>query len=150
MLSISPLSPSNFETIVAIKVSDDQSNFVAPNVLSIAQSKVWNYLVPAAIELNGTPIGFVLYGEDPNTRRVYIVRLMFAPKFQQKGHGSATVRLLLLKLQQVYSCSEVYVSLMPDNLASQRLFRSLGFLPTGETDEDGEIVFCRKLVPNER
>lgn len=141
MLAISSLSPFNFEAVVALRVSEDQTCFIAPNVLSIAQSKTWDYLVPGVIEQNSIPIGFVLYGKVPESGRVYIVRLMIDRSLQSRGHGSAATRILIEKLSKVYACSEVFVSLVPGNLASEYLFRKLGFLPTGETDEDGEVVF---------
>jgi diamine N-acetyltransferase len=145
MITIAPLSPKNFEAVVALKVSEEQSSFVAPNVLSIAQSKTWDYLVPGVIEKNATPIGFVLYGKDPESRRVYIVRLMIDRAYQRKGHGAVALGLLLVKLRETYACKKVHVSVVSGNLGSERLFHSLGFMPTGEVDEDGEIVFCRLI-----
>jgi diamine N-acetyltransferase len=145
MITISPLSPENFEAVVALKVSDDQSSFVAPNVLSIAQSKTWDYLVPGVIEKDGTAIGFVLYGKDPESRRVYIVRLMIDRAYQRNGHGAAALGLLLVKLGEAYACKEIHVSVVPGNLGSERLFHSLGFISTGEVDEDGEVVLRRSI-----
>ena len=145
MITIAPLSPENFETVVALRVSDDQASFVAPNVLSIAQSKTWNYLVPVVIEKNGTPIGFALYGKDPKSQRVYIVRLMIDHAFQGNGHGAAALGLLIVKLRESYACTEIHVSVVPGNLRSERLFHSMGFIPTGETDEDGEIVLRLRI-----
>ncbi len=145
MINISPLSPENFEAVIALKVCEDQNSFVAPNVLSIAQSKTWDYLVPGVIEKDGTPIGFVLYGKDPDSRRVHIVRLMIDRAYQQNGHGTAALGLLLVKLRETYACKEIHVSVVPGNLGSERLFQSLGFMPTGETDEDGEVVLRRFL-----
>jgi diamine N-acetyltransferase len=145
MITIAPLSPKNFEAVVALKVSEEQSSFVASNVLSIAQSKAWDYLVPGVIEKDATPIGFVLYGKDPESRRVYIVRLMIDRAYQRNGHGAAALSLLLVKLRETYACKEVHVSVVSGNLGSERLFHALGFMPTGEVDEDGEIVFCRLI-----
>jgi len=145
MIALAPLSPDNFESVVALKVCDDQSSFVAPNVLSIAQSKTWDYLVPAVVEKDGTPIGFALYGKDPESHRVYIVRLMIDRAHQRKGHGTAALGLLLVKLRETYACKEIHISVVPGNLGSERLFQSMGFIPTGELDEDGEVVFGRRI-----
>jgi diamine N-acetyltransferase len=145
MITIAPLSPDNFEAVVALKVGDDQATFVASNVLSIAQSKTWDYLVPVAIENNGTPIGFALYGKDPKTQRVYIVRLMIDQAFQRSGHGAAALGLLFVKLRESYACTEIHVSVVPGNLGSERLFHSKGFIPTGEIDEDGEVVLRHQI-----
>ncbi len=145
MITISPLSPANFDAVVALRVTDEQRPFVASNVLSIAQSKIWNYLVPVVITESGSPIGFVLYGEDPESHRVYLVRLMVDHVFQRRGHGAAAIRLILAELQEAYDCREVFVSVVPGNHIAGRLFRSEGFSPTGETYEDGEVIYYRKL-----
>ena len=144
MIAIIPLSPENFEAVVALRVRDDQTAFVAPNVLSIAQAKTWDYLVPGVIAKDGTPIGFALYGKDPTSHRVFIVRLMIDHEFQRAGHGAEALRLLLVKLREAYACTVIDVSVVPGNSGSERLFRKLGFMPTGETDEDGEIVLRRQ------
>lgn len=39
-IQIVPLSPENFDAVIQLKVDDHQAGFVAPNVLSIAQSKI--------------------------------------------------------------------------------------------------------------
>lgn len=145
MLALSMLSQENFEAVVALSVCDDQAAFVATNVMSIAQSKVWDYLVPCVIEKDGSPIGFALHGKDPETHRVYILRLMIDRAFQRSGHGTAALGLLLAELRGAYACTEIHVSVVPGNVGSGRLFLSHGFLPTGETDEDGEIVFRKRL-----
>ena len=140
MIHLQPLSATNFDHVIALAVGPDQTDFVATNLLSIAQSKVYTYLVPNVIYLDEIAIGFSLHGKDPDTGRVFIVRLMIDHRFQRRGHGKAATLLLIGKLRASYQVRSLFVSIVPANHPADHLYRSLGFLPTGERDEDGEII----------
>jgi Acetyltransferases, including N-acetylases of ribosomal proteins len=126
---------------MALSVDSDQNTFVASNLLSVAQSKVYEYLIPAVICLKGDPIGFLLYGQDPESERVYIVRLMIDRQFQRKGYGKIATRLLIERLKDEFHTDEIFLSIVPANHLAARMYQALGFIPTAERDEDGEIIF---------
>ncbi len=140
-IQIVPLSPENFDAVIQLKVDDHQAGFVAPNVLSIAQSKIWSYLIPEVIVADLKPVGFALHGRDPETGRVFLVRLMIDRQHQRQGHASAAMHLLIPKLRETHDAREIYLSIVPGNTAAVRLYQSCGFLPTGDSDEDGEEIF---------
>jgi diamine N-acetyltransferase len=141
MITLQPLSRDNFDRAMALSVESDQLPFVASNLLSVAQSKVYEYLIPVVVCLQDDPIGFSLYGQDPESDRIYIVRLMIDRHFQRNGYGKIATRLLIERLKDEFHADEVFLSIVPANQAAARMYQSMGFLPTVERDEDGEIVF---------
>ncbi len=141
MITLEPLSEKNFVAVTKLEVSFDQAGFVAPNVFSITESKVFNYLMPRVLRRGKKAVGFALYGQDPSSERYYIVRLMIGASFQGQGFGREAVRLMVAEIQARNGrpCA-VYLRVMPDNTRAVALYEGLGFEATGEVD-GGEVVY---------
>src|SRR5688500_11457148 len=139
-ISLRPVDENNFRPVIDLDVAPDQRGFVAPNVRSIAESKIYPYLTPQAIYAGDDLVGFALYGRDPETGSYWIVRLMIDAALQGKGFGKAAMLALLDRLRLMPECSEVFLSFVPDNVSAARLYERIGFERTGETDESGEII----------
>lgn len=133
------VTPQNFYEIIKLKVDDGQTNFVASNLYSIAQSKIYPTLTPLAVYAGNDLIGFTLSGRDTESDRFYVMRLMIDARFQGKGYGRGTMKKLIERLAENGDCREIYLSFVPDNRAAENLYLSLGFKPTGEVDQ-GETV----------
>ena len=142
MITLEPLSEKNFYAVTELEVAFDQAGFVAPNVFSIAESKIFGYLQPRVVCRRKKAVGFALYGQDPESQRFYIVRLMIGASFQGQGLGREAVRLLVAEILKTNkgACS-VYLSLVPGNERAKRLYEGMGFEETGDVDGDGEIVY---------
>lgn len=141
MIKLEPLSEKNISAVTKLEVAFDQAGFVAPNVFSIADSKVLGYIAPRVLYRNRKAIGFALYGQDPASERYYIVRLMIGASFQGKGYGREALRLLVAEIlaRNRRTCS-VYMSVAPDNARAIKLYEGMGFEPTGDVD-NGEMVY---------
>lgn len=59
-------------------------------------------------------------------------------KYQRKGIGHKTIRLMLRKAQQIHPVSSYKVRIYYDNIPSQKLFEKLGAVKVGE--EEGEMA----------
>ena len=138
-VTLRPVDENNYRSVIALDVGPGQERFVARNVNSIAESKVYPYLIPAAVYSDDELVGFALYGRDPETGKYWIVRLMVDAAHQGKGYGRAAVLALIEEIQALPECGEIYLSLVPGNEAAEGLYQSVGFERTGEI-EDGEIV----------
>lgn len=138
-VTLRPVDENNYRRVIALDVGPGQERFVARNVNSIAESKVYPYLIPAAVYSDDELVGFALYGRDPETGKYWIVRLMVDAAHQGKGYGRAAVLALIEEIQALPECGEIYLSLVPGNEAAEGLYQSVGFERTGEI-EDGEIV----------
>ncbi len=127
-------------------VADGQEKFVASNVMSIAQSKIYPYLIPLAIYFGDEIVGFLMYERDPETEQFWLARLMISAHEQGKGYAKSAVRVLVEKLSSLPDCAEIFLSFVPENVGAEKLYLNLGFEKTGETSEDGETIM--RLIIN--
>lgn len=135
------VTKDNFEECIRLSVSETQSGYVATNLMSIAQSKVCPSLETRAVYDDGRMVGFVMYGFDPDEERHSLVRLMIDEKSQGKGYGRGATLKVLEELRQTAGCASVYLSFVQGNEDAEKMYESVGFAKTGETDaESGEII----------
>ncbi|MDQ3635590.1 MAG: GNAT family N-acetyltransferase [Acidobacteriota bacterium] len=138
-ISLREITEKNFNDCIKLKVAEDQKNFVATNLMSIAQSKVYPFGIPSAVYNDEELVGFTLYGQDPESKKYYIVRLMIDEKFQGKGFGKQATLKLIEKMGEYEDCDAVYLYFVDGNKGAEKLYSNIGFVRTGVTDEDGEI-----------
>lgn len=141
MVTLHPVDSGNFDRCVALQVHPTQAGFVASNLKSIAQAKIYPTLIPLVIRTGEELIGFILHGLDPDSGRHHVVRFMIDAAHQGRGHGRAALQVLINQIQREQPGTPVYVSFVPGNTAAMSLYAALGFQPTGETDPDGEIIY---------
>ncbi len=144
-ISLREITKDNFRECVNLKVAEGQEKFVASNVFSIAQSKIYPTHLPFAVYDKDEIVGFVMYGFDEEEKKYYLGRLMIDEKFQGKGYGKATTLEVIEQLKKVEDCKEIYLSFVPGNTGAEKLYLNVGFEKTGEIDEDGEIYMCFDL-----
>ena len=135
----------NFDACINLRVREDQRGFVAPNVYSIAQSKVYPGVQTKAIYAGETLVGFVMWGADEgeNPGEMWIWRLMIEAEQQGNGYARAALEQII-RLGQASGHDALFVSYVPENSGAARLYASLGFTETGRV-EDGEIVVRKDL-----
>lgn len=143
-IRLGPVTRENFDAILRLKLTEIQKEFVAPNVYSIAQSKVEPECVPLAIYADQTLIGFAMYALDQDDNNYWIYRLMIDLHHQGKGYGRAAVKALVEEIRQLPGCDKIIISAAPENEAALSLYRSEGFVDTGAFIDD-EVVLCLTL-----
>jgi len=129
-VDLAPVTSANWRRCVDLRVRPDQKNLVASNLYSLAQAKVIPTMNPAAISADGAVVGFCMYGIDPEDGRHWIWRLMVDARHQGKGYGRAAMVEILRRLA-LDGAREIYTSFDAENTPAERLYRSLGFCPTG-------------------
>lgn len=135
----------NFNECIDLEVAENQKKFVTSNARSIALSKVSPHFEPLAIYHNNQMVGFSLSGRNKKSKKYYIVRLMIGEKFQGKGYGKAATLMLIDRMKENADCDEIRLFFVPGNKGAEKLYNSLGFVPTGIIDEDGEIEMSLDL-----
>ncbi len=65
-ITLREITPQNFRECIDLKVADGQENFVAANLMSIAQAKIYPTAKPFAVYHDNEMVGFVMYGFDEN------------------------------------------------------------------------------------
>lgn len=152
MPEIHPVTKDNWLALIKLQVREDQRNFVASNVFSIAQAQFgdnfeghWD-LHPFGIYEDDDPVGFLMYGynfEHPRYQ-AFILRLMVDEKHQKKGYARFGMEKILEVFRADERVKEVGISYDPQNEAARKLYASLGFVEPGEIVED-EVLAVLKL-----
>ncbi len=148
-LSVQPVTKDNWRELAKLKVREDQRNFVAPNLYSIAEVQFgfdmldeshWE-LFPFGIYDGETPVGFFMDGYHfPHTKyQAFIFRLMVDENRQGKGYGKFAMEYMLEIFRQDKRIRKVGISYEPENEVARKLYASLGFLETGEIQGE-EVV----------
>ena len=152
MPELRPVTIENWQSLIKLKVRDDQTGFVASNLYSIAQAQFgdefqghWD-LHPFGIYDGDIPVGFLMYGLNFNhpTQQAFIQRLMVDEKFQGKGYGRFAMQKMIEIFRADGRIQEVGISYEPRNEGARKLYASIGFVETGEIFE-GEAVAVLKL-----
>ena len=160
MLKLEKINRNNVAEILKLEVFDNQKNFVATNNSSIIEAYIAitenNHVFTFGIYKDDTPIGFLMIGYDVNSdeegapkiakENYNIWRLMIDKKFQGKGFGKKAMNLALGFIN-TFPCGTAeycWLSYESDNDVARQLYKSAGFVETGEKDGD-EIVAIMKL-----
>lgn len=152
MPEIRNITIKNWHEVIGLKVREDQKDFVASNLYSIAQSKFgdeyegyWD-LFPFAIYDDDKPVGFLMYALnfDHPTHQAYIQRLMVDEKFQGNGYGRFGMNWMLDLFRTDERIKMVGISYEPHNEVARKLYADLGFVETGKIVE-GETEAMLKL-----
>ena len=135
-VTLKEIDSRNFDKIIALKAN----KYVASNLYSLAQAKADPTLVPFAIYNDDIPVGFIMYGKDPEDNNEYwIVRLMIDTQYQKNGFGRKALEIVIEKIKQDKSHNKIKISTEPENIIAMKLYNKLGFNETGEINH-GEAV----------
>ena len=160
MIRLEKINAQNIWSILKLKVSDDQANFVASNDLSIIEAYIAitsnGHAFPFGIFDDNIPVGFLMIGYDVDESfdnppqiaygNYSIWRLMIEERFQNKGYGKEAMKLAL-DFIRTFPCGKAeycYLSYDPDNTKAKELYSRFGFMENGEKDDD-EVVAVLKL-----
>lgn len=138
-IRFAPVTRDNWLEVGRLEVRPGQQAFVAPNFVSLAETRFYPEMVPLAIYDDNLLVGFWMYGFDPHECTWWIVRLMIDSHYQGRGYGRAAMQAAIAMLSAFPGCKVFKVSYDPENQAAKTLYKSLGFQPSGEV-LDGEIV----------
>jgi len=159
MIELKPISilDKEMEVCINLNVTDEQTNFVASNSISLAEAFDTNKrhtergehsrAAPYAAYKDSIMVGFVMIGyfypgendEDEaycDEPFYYIWRLLVDKECQGKGFGKEILNLAMKKVKTKYlgDANLCFSSYHPDNNTSRRTFASYGF------KEDGRII----------
>jgi diamine N-acetyltransferase len=147
-VTLRPLTPANWQECIKLRVREDQLSFVAPNLYSLAEARIYPECVPLAIYAGETMVGFLMYALSSEDQRHWLIRFMIDGRFQGKGYGRAALSLAIDAIRLLPGCERIYLSYEPENTHAEQLYAGFGFIPTGEV-LDGEKVVCMELSTKE-
>ena len=141
-LTLAPVTADNWRDVADLAPRDDQRRFVpalaARYLLLGLHGDTWHNL---AVLEGDAAVAHVMWGVDDDGSH-WIGGLLVDAAHQGRGVGRRAVELLLERWMPDHLMARA--SCHPDNAASRALFASLGFVETGEWDDD-ELVVERQL-----
>jgi len=133
-VTVTDVTPDNWRSVAELDVLDEQRAFVAPVTRYLAMCAYdagpWR---PLAVQSDGDVVGFAMEAVDPADDSYWIGGLVVDAASQGHGIGRATVEALVSRARSG-SRPSVALSYDPANVGARRLYASLGFIETGETD----------------
>ena len=161
MLRLERINGRNVWDILELKVSEEQKAFVAGNDVSIIEAYTSitgnGQVFPFGIYEGAVPVGFLMVGFGADDcwddapaiaqNNYDLRRLMIDAKFQGRGYGKEAL-MLALEFIRTFLCGKAefcWLSYEPDNKVARDLYRSFGFVETGEKDGK-EVIAVLKLV----
>jgi diamine N-acetyltransferase len=143
---LADITKENFRECTKLRVREDQP-FVAPNIYSIAQSKVEPEYMCKAIYNDQTMVGFIMYALDYPKHQIYLCRFMIDERHQHKGYGLAALEWLRDMAMADPLIDEIELSTRPQNKNGIRIYEKFGFRDTGRMDEGEEVLVMKVEKP---
>lgn len=129
----------NWQDVAYLSVHDSQKNFIESNSFSLAQSKFEPEWKSVGLYDGEELIGYAMHGRELTTGDVWLDRFMIDHHHQGKGYASRFLKLLLTRIERIYQCDTIYLSIYPDNQKAQYLYEKFGFQLNGKVDNLGEF-----------
>lgn len=148
VISFVSINKDNYENVLKLEVADNQRQFVAPNVRSLADCYYYRNegdVFPYAIQDGDEVVGFILLDLDAAEKEYMIWRMMIDRHHQRKGYGKQTIQ----KVIEMAKNEEGYTTLIADyvkgNEVMGELLRLLGFVDHSFNEEWNEYVLHFRL-----
>lgn len=127
-LELHPLTRQNWEAAAALTLGDDQREFIAENVWTIAETQFYPWVERRVILVGGEVVGLAAYGRDHDGAAWWLYRLMIDRAHQRKGYGRAALAALIAEWR-TRGIDRVTVGFHQQNVAAERLYQEAGFVP---------------------
>lgn len=144
-VSLREVTAETVRTILRLKVTPEQEQFVASNAISIAQAyfqreRAWF----RAIYADDTPVGFLMLYDDPQEPEYFLWRFMIDAQYQGMGFGKQALDLLVAHVRTRPGATHLGTSCVPKPGGPCPFYEQYGFRYTGDEDE-GELVMRLEL-----
>ena len=141
VVSLQEVTRETVRAVCRLKVSACQSQFVAPNSVSMAEAyfhrdEAWF----RAIYADDTPVGFVMVYDDPKAPEYNIWRFMIDERYQKMGFGRKAMELVLDYIRSRPNAKEVRLSYHLAEGGPNAFYQKTGFVDTGEMWDDEHVM----------
>lgn len=138
MVELREITKENYEAVLALHVSEAQTEFVPTVTEALAQAWVYkDTAYPFAVYADGEPVGFIMLGYYELRDQYTVWKFLIDGRYQQKGHGKAALRLAIAWLREKFGVPEVFLGCAHENRVAEKLYASVGFQRTGFETETG-------------
>ncbi|MEQ1965401.1 GNAT family N-acetyltransferase [Xenorhabdus khoisanae] len=145
LIALVDINKDNYEAVCDLSVTDEQLEYIAENVFSLAQSKFFPSYETRAICLDGTPVGFFMWVPSDTGQKTTIWRFMVDKNHQKKGIGRKALSLAIEEIGRTDKLEEIEITYDPSNLVVKNFYASFGFIETGIDEEAQEMLAIIKV-----
>ena len=147
MISFEEITNKNIWKVCALEPFEEQKDFVAENIQSLAEAYATrnegNNALPLAVYNDDDLIGFIRIGKrtvgnpdesDLIKENYCFWRFMIDKKFQGQGLGWQTLdaAMALIRTFPFGEAKKVWLSYEPENIRARELYQKYGFVENGE------------------
>ena len=147
-IELRSINGSNVKQCIALRVSDEQRQYIASNGKSLRQAaEIPAVARPFAIYAGQEMVGFAMFAfdeacEDPSDR-YWLWRFMIDRNLQGQGYGSAALEEIIRYFRE-HGANPIRLSTKESNTGALALYHKFGFRETGEMNGE-EIVLQLEL-----
>jgi uncharacterized protein (DUF849 family)/ribosomal protein S18 acetylase RimI-like enzyme len=149
-VTLEEITEENREAVLALRVAPGQERFVSSVADSLAEAAAYPHARPwyRAVYARGEPagpVGFVMvsWNVPPQPPEIigpwFLWKLLIDERYQGRGYGTAVVRHIA-DLVRAEGATELLTSYVPEDGGPAGFYQRLGFVPTGELDDQGEVI----------
>jgi diamine N-acetyltransferase len=150
-VTLREVADENRHAVLAVRVAPGQKRFVGTvagalmDAQEIPEGKPWY----RAIYADDQPVGFVMLSwnvtpEPPRIGPWFLWKLLVDERHQRRGYGREAVRLVA-DIVRANGAAELLTSCVQGAGGPEPFYQRIGFSPTGELDENGEIILTLDL-----
>ena len=136
-VTLKDITQENFEELISLFVDQEQEQFVASNLYTIAQMQFKEEKIAKGVYVDEKAVGLIAYDlEDYD-----IWRLMIDARFQGNGYGRKAMEIVLDILRKDSRLETARTCIVVENIAMRNLIVSFGFKENGKVHryrDDGE------------
>lgn len=141
VVTLREVTRENLGQVLRLKVAPTQENYVATNAESIAEAHFYPEVAWfRAIYADETVVGFVMLETDREQASYSLWRFMIDAQFQKQGLGQCAIEQVIDYVKTCPGATTLFTSHVPNEGHAGPFYEKVGFVYTGDTDEDGELI----------
>lgn len=153
MVKLVEITDENRDVVLALRVAPEQARFVGSVRGALQEAVEDSHANPwyRAVYAGDEAVGFVMLSWNVEPRPPQIIgpwflwKLLIDERQQGRGYGSEVVRQVV-ELVRAEGATELLTSYVDAPGGPAGFYERLGFVPTGDLDENGEIVVSLVLA----
>jgi diamine N-acetyltransferase len=147
------ITDENRDEVVALSIAASQEGYVSSVADSLEEARETPQGNPwyRAIYADDQPVGFVMlsWNVAPDPPRIigpwFLWKLLIDERHQGRGYGGEAVKIVA-DIARDHGASELLTSYVVGDSSPEPFYTHIGFVPTGEQDEKGEIILTLELA----
>ena len=143
MVHLVDIDPGNWR--LDLKVAESQKNYVASSAVMLARACAYRKQRSRAFVIydDETPVGMGMYHDCPELDAFDLSQLFIDERYQGKGHGKASTKLVLDAMKQDGKYRKVVLCYIEGNDAAKKLYESFEFV---EIDRDEDEIIMELIL----